>query len=244
MTSRPFHHCGEPFNLLSIEWERSDRILVLAPHPDDFDVIAVTLRHFHHNGNPLNVAVARGGSGVDDDYPGAKDADSKAELRCEEQLSSLRYFGLPLECLTFVDMENDREGQMIDSYFNFDTVEGLLRKFEPNIVFLPHGNDTNSAHRAMYRHVSDALQCMPVKPLALLVCDPKTIAMRIDLYTPFDREDAEWKAQMLRLHDTQQQRNLRKRGKGFDERILDVDRIAATKLNLYLPFAETFEIHH
>lgn len=32
-------------------------ILVLAPHPDDFDAIALTLRHLHRHGHALHVAV-------------------------------------------------------------------------------------------------------------------------------------------------------------------------------------------
>jgi LmbE family N-acetylglucosaminyl deacetylase len=43
-------------------------MLALAPHPDDFDAIGVTLKHIRRNGNPIEVGVVRTGSGVEDSY--------------------------------------------------------------------------------------------------------------------------------------------------------------------------------
>jgi hypothetical protein len=77
---------------------------------------------------------------------------------------------------------------------------------------------------------------------AWLIRDPKTVAMRIDLYTPFDKDEAGWKAEMLRFHRSQHQRNLNTRGRGFDDRILDVNRAIARDLALDAPFAEAFEV--
>ena len=42
------------------------KLLVLAPHPDDFDAIGATLKFLFSNNNPLEVAVAYTGSGVED----------------------------------------------------------------------------------------------------------------------------------------------------------------------------------
>jgi hypothetical protein len=69
-----------------------------------------------------------------------------------------------------------------------------------------------------------------------------TIALRMDLYTGFDEEEAPWKAQLLRFHDSQQHRNLTTRGAGFDARILADNRQTARELGLARPFAEAFEI--
>jgi LmbE family N-acetylglucosaminyl deacetylase len=33
-------------------------LVVLAPHPDDFDAIGATMKYFHGNGNRIDVAVA------------------------------------------------------------------------------------------------------------------------------------------------------------------------------------------
>jgi hypothetical protein len=72
--------------------------------------------------------------------------------------------------------------------------------------------------------------------------DAKTIAMRTDAYMPFDEQTAAWKAELLRLHRSQQQRNLNMRGHGFDERVLTICRQAAKELTLKDTFAEVFEL--
>jgi len=72
--------------------------------------------------------------------------------------------------------------------------------------------------------------------------DPKTIEMHTDLYMPFGQEEAEWKGELLRFHDSQHQRNLRTRGHGFDERILAVNREIARDLALAHEYAEAFEV--
>jgi len=77
-----------------------------------------------------------------------------------------------------------------------------------------------------------------------LICDPKTIEMRTDLYMPFDQAEADWKTQLLRFHDSQHQRNIRTRNHGFDDRILDVNRGIARKLLLAHEYAEAFEIKY
>lgn len=77
---------------------------------------------------------------------------------------------------------------------------------------------------------------------AFLTRDPKTTKMNIDAYVSFDEDDAKWKGQLLRFHDTQHRRNLNTRGKGIDDRILDVNRQIALELSLKQPYAEAFEI--
>ena len=91
----------------------------------------------------------------------------------------------------------------------------------------------------MFRKMASALG-YPVT--ALLAKDPKTISMRHDLYTVFGPEEAEWKAELLRFHQSQHQRNLNTRGYGFDERILRVNRESARELLKNDMYAETFEI--
>ena len=66
--------------------------------------------------------------------------------------------------------------------------------------------------------------------------------MRVDAYMPFGEEEAQWKAQLLRIHDSQHQRNLRSRGYGFDERILQGNRASARELGLKEEYAEVFEV--
>ena len=78
--------------------------------------------------------------------------------------------------------------------------------------------------------------------LALLNRDPKTRHMQSDLYAFFDEKEAQWKAELLRCHCSQQQRNLNTRGYGFDERILRVNREVAGGVTGRAAYAEVFEI--
>jgi LmbE family N-acetylglucosaminyl deacetylase len=218
------------------------KLLVLAPHPDDFDAIGVTLKHLFSKSNPLDVAVAYTGSGVEDSYRPGLTLEAMTQLRVCEQRNSLRFFGLPEGCLTFLRLENDDSDQLVESERNLGILESIVTQKAPDIIFLPHGNDTNSAHRAMYAMVRKIAMRVH-RPIALmLIRDPKNISMRTDLYFPFGEVEATWKAELLRFHDTQHQRNLNTRGYGFDKRILDVNRQYAKELALTEPYAEVYEL--
>lgn len=219
------------------------RLLMLGPHPDDFDEIAVTLRRLSDNGNPLHAAVVRSGSGVLDTYAPELTWEKKAALRDIEQRNSLRFFGLPDAGLTVLSLDNDTdEGQLCETPRNTEILRALIAAQAPDVLFLPHGNDTNSAHRALYAMVRGIVVGLNRPVTLLLNRDPKTVSLRADLYTPFDQAAADWKAELLRFHDTQHQRNLATRGQGFDERILAGNRLFASDLSLGAPYAEVFEV--
>lgn len=218
------------------------RLLVLAPHPDDFDSIAVTLDSLAGKGHSLEVVVARTGSGVDDSYRPGLTLAQKADVREREQRDSAGFFGLPGERLEFVALENDCEDQMIESRANRAVIAEIVSVRTPDVVFMPHRDDSNSAHRAMYSMFAAIARCSQRRMAALLNRDPKTVAMRMDIYTPFDRDKADWKARLLRFHDSQHRRNLASRGAGFDERILAVNRLTARELALNDEYAEAFEV--
>lgn len=233
---------ARPCSLREQPIDTSRKLLVLAPHPDDFDAIGATLKFLFSKDNPLEVAVASTGSGVEDAYRPGLTLETMALLREHEQRNSLRFFGLPEGCLTFLRLENDDTDQLIESEHNLRLLESIVSQKAPDIIFLPHGNDTNSAHRAMYAMVR-MIALRAHRPIALmLIRDPKNISMRTDLYFPFGEEEAAWKGELLRFHDTQHQRNLNSRGYGFDKRILDSNRQNAKELALNQPYAEVFEI--
>lgn len=219
-------------------WDSVRRWLVLAPHPDDFEVVAVTLRHFARSSADIMLEVLSGGaSGVEDAF--ATGWEAKTSAREAEQRVSCARFGLPAGKLRLHRLLEDADGHMADSTDNRARVHGLLDAISPDGVILPHGNDSNADHRRTFRGFLAWRETREFPPLALLVRDPKNLGMRVDLITPYDAETAAWKAALLRCHRSQHERNLRSRGIGFDERILAPERAAAASFGFHA--VESFE---
>jgi LmbE family N-acetylglucosaminyl deacetylase len=234
---------NRPFYLEKLPIPPTLRLVVLAPHPDDFDAIGVTMRFFHENGNRIDVAVVTSGaSGVEDGFGGAVTAEAKGALRENEQQVSLRFFSLPENRLTFLRLAEDASGHPIENAANYERIRSYLAVMRPDLVFLPHGNDPNAGHQ---RTCAFSRRSAKEEKLSLVAClnrDPKTIAMREDLYCVFGRELAAWKGELLRHHKSQHQRNLNTRGYGFDERILKINRAIAETLGRPDAYAEAFEL--
>jgi LmbE family N-acetylglucosaminyl deacetylase len=239
-----------PRSLREIVFPRPLQILVLAPHPDDFDAIAVSLRHLHEHGHVLHVAVlTTGASGVEDGFGGAHDDSAKAALRESEQRASCALFGLPAQRLEFLQLWGSAPGADADGAGGGEANDGDLDRLRAwiaarpaDLVFMPHGSDSNRTHRRTCESVCAIAARQGLDAWACLNRDAKTQQMRVDLYCEFDQAQADWKAQLLRLHASQHERNLRTRAAGFDERVLQVNRHAAQALALAQPYAETFEV--
>ncbi|BCX46160.1 glcNac-PIde-N-acetylase family [Haloferula helveola] len=220
-------------------WDEPRRWLVLAPHPDDFEVVAVTMRLLAERGCDLFLEVLSGGaSGVEDVF--AESWEEKTAARESEQKASCERFGLPLERLKFHRLPEDEAGYIRDDEANDAAIRKILDRVGPEAVVLPHGRDSNADHRRVFRCFERWRGEQQKKPLALLVRDPKTFGMRLDLVTEFDDEAAEWKAELLRCHHSQHERNLRSRGIGFDERILATNREIGAEVGA--AYAEGFEV--
>lgn len=239
ITPLPQHR---PLQLPDLALPAKSSIVMLAPHPDDFDAIAITMRHLHRQGHEIHLAVlTSGANGVEDGWQGAHGAAQKAALREAEQRASCGFFGLPMEHLVFMRLwEGDDEQH--NEQAGREALRSYLHARRPDLVFLPHGNDSNRTHRRTFETfhaiaIEDGLQVH-----ACLNQDTKTASMRPDLYTYFGEEDAAWKARMLRFHQSQQDRNLKSRGQGFDERVLQLNRRAAANARGGMPYAEAFEI--
>lgn len=229
-----------PRDLSTLNWPSGQRIAVLAPHPDDFDAIAVTLRFFHARGDRIHLAVlTAGASGVENSYPGASDDVAKGALRESEQRASCTAFGLLPERVSFLRLA---ASELAFNAQNVAAVRDWLLPLQADMVCMPHGNDSNATHRTTYALFRAVAEQAGLTLSALLNQDAKTQAMRHDLYMPFDAEAARWKGELLRLHATQQQRNLNTRGHGFDARVLAVNRATASALGLPDEYAEAFEL--
>ena len=216
-------------------------IVVLAPHPDDFDAIAVTLRHFHQAGSQIHLAVlTTGASGVEDGFAGATTDQQKGDLREVEQQDSCAFFGLPAERISFLKLPADEGGNPRLDEANHACIRDYLAARSPQLVFMPHGNDSNVTHQRTYALFRAVTLAEGWSLWAVLNQDAKTVKIRTDVFMPFNEEQATWKAALLRLHRSQHQRNLSTRGKGFDERVLAVNRQAGVTVDA--PYAEIFEL--
>ncbi len=177
-------------------------------------------------------------SGVEDEYAQRRrDRDSislkekKGNIRQKEQTRSAEMFGLGPGRLAFLGIEEEKE---LDSPGNLARIRKHLESVEPDIVMMPIGKDPNQTHAWVYqafRKCANNLAFKTEKPIVALYSeDPKTIEIRKDLFVLFGEEGADWKRALLKIHDSQQERNIRSRGMGFDERILRMNHLSWTHL--------------
>ncbi|MBR7068997.1 MAG: PIG-L family deacetylase [Oxalobacter sp.] len=232
----------KPVDLRTVRWQQKYRMLVTAPHPDDFDAISMTLRLLKEAGHELYAVVAQTGSGIDKVYGAGMSQQDRTQLRNREQQASFAFFGLPESHYRILALENAPDDQVDYTENNIQTLEGIVQEIRPDVLFMPHGNDTNRAHRDMCRMMRSIARRM-AWPIALMLnSDVKTVDMRKDCYLAFSKAEAAWKGQLLRHHDSQHQRNLRDRGHGFDDRVLMLNARTAQGLGVSQPYAESFEI--
>ena len=234
---------NNPQPLSNYTISKSLSVLVLAPHPDDFDAIGVSMRFLFENGNLIHLAVATSGaSGVEDSFYTPATKGNKTRVREQEQRESCGFFGLPENQLEFLRLDVDKAGHPKENQANTQIIRDCFSRLSPIMVFMPHANDTNAGHRRVYRMLQNVLPEIEYPMAVFLNRDPKTVNMRGDVYMGYGDELAEWKGELLRFHRSQQQRNLNQRGYGLDDRIINLDRENALMCSVNAPYAEVFEI--
>ena len=205
-----------------VPWGRAIA-LALAPHPDDTEAIAVTLRLLASNGWQLHWAVVTSGwSGVQDDFAGPA-RSAKAAVRRKEQQAAARLFGLPPERLAFLGLEETEDGALVATQVNRARVLQVLSEAAPDLVLLPWRLDSNATHRLVYQWFAEWADDWPRLVVALGNEDPKTQEFQPHLRVLFDEQMARWKEKLLECHQSQSARNLATRGHTFAARILAVN---------------------
>ena len=243
VTRRADAQTKRPLALSDLRLPEVASVAVTAPHPDDFDAIAITMRWFHQRGHRVEVAVlTRGTSGVDDGFAGAHTAEEKTLVREQEQRASCALFGLDPSALRFLRLGNDEHGKLSLGESSRAAVTGFLSALQPDIIFMPHGKDSNVAHQRTHDLVAGIVTAERLSVLLCLNEDPKTLQIRRDLVVEFDEDAAAWKSRLLTAHASQQARNIRVRGNGVDERLLDVNRQSAALVGASSEYAECFEL--
>ncbi|MBM4341391.1 MAG: hypothetical protein FJ110_17840 [Deltaproteobacteria bacterium] len=234
------------------------KVLILGPHPDDPESVSITCRILMRSGCDLWVTIVTlSPSGVEGEYAqrwenkNSIDLEKeKVDIRRREQTLATERFGLPLDRLTFLDIEEDKG---VNVPHHSAKIRDHLLSIAPDIVILPIGKDPNQTHARVYQVFQEAARDLTLKKekpvVALYNEDPKTLEIRHDLFVLFGEKNAEWKKALLRIHDSQQQRNINHRGIGFDERILHMNHLSYKRFQEMLPhvdspaqYAEVFEI--
>ena len=241
-------------------------VVVLAPHQDDPDTGAVTLRLFAQAGCRIRyLIVCSSHGGVTDSYAmkhaqinsnlPVKDLPRyKFRIRLQEQIESAELAGFIKDPVEFLTVEEDEGGNLIESAGNARLIEQALVASKPDIVIMPYGEDTNIGHELVYRYFhlcAPRLALTRGKPiLAMYNRDPKTTRISEQLVVPFGGEVARWKARLLQTHRSQQERNIEQRGYGLDERILRTNREVQQEIQGRVlerwkdecPYAEAFQV--
>lgn len=147
----------------------SNRLLVLAPHPDD-EVIGA--------GGLIQRVLGRGGevravfitSGESNPWPlraqnrkwrvSLEDQESWGERRRSEAIASLRTLGVPEEAATFLRF---RDGQIAALARKGDprlteALRAIMVEFQPSLLICPSAQDLHSDHRAVAWYLHQAVR--------------------------------------------------------------------------------------
>lgn len=133
-----------------------DRVLIIAPHPDDETIsCAGVISYCHQEKIPVEVVILTDGG----NHPGV------ASLRCSESQRALKILGLHEDNIKFLDYPdgilkrlliedwnpayNDSSDNPKLSGWNMVTqLQTIIREFNPTIIIYPDSQDTHSDHWA------------------------------------------------------------------------------------------------
>ena len=140
---RPFiWNEGEEVFRRKIHLPTRGKVLIIGPHPDDPEGVAITCRLLMQSGCNIWFAImSLSPAGVEDEYArrwSSSDFFSiqgkKSEIRRREQISSAEMFGLTQDRLVFLGMEED---PTLDSWQNRCLLKNHLESMAPDIVIMP-----------------------------------------------------------------------------------------------------------
>jgi len=130
-------------------------VLLFSPHPDDECITGgLALRLLREDGcRVVNIAVTLGSR---------KDRQPQ---RLGELAAACSFLGFETECAGKSGLENinpvSRANNPDKWKESVSIIAGILSKYKPAMIFLPHDDDFNSTHTGVHHLVADALRILP-----------------------------------------------------------------------------------
>lgn len=143
----------------------SDRVLVVAPHPDDeaLGCGGTVAHHTSSGGHAVLCLLSSGEAGFPEDYTGPRIAVREAEVRRSARILGLRdvvFLRLPDGRLEEVDVPS--------------VLTPIISMVQPTVVLAPHPGESNRDHRAA---------AMAVSSIAL---PPGALLAQYEVWTPLE----------------------------------------------------------
>jgi len=126
-----FHHLDKLIGL---------KVLVLSPHPDDdvFGCGGTIIKHIKQEHQVHIVYLCRGDKGV-----AHKNGATATAIRQKESQDAARIIGIAKENLLYLGQADE---QLVASNFILKTLNELIEKIKPNIIYLPSFTDHHTDH--------------------------------------------------------------------------------------------------
>lgn len=160
-----------------------ERVLVLAPHPDDESIgMGGTIRLLTGSGKSVKVVVLTGGERAD---PSVHDLRQYADLRRKEALKAFRVLGIEqYEFLGFTDRELYRSAGLLR-----ESLETIIGGFRPDTIYSPSIIELNPDHRATAEAALLLVREMPrLRCLFYELTSPFRPSLLVDISRVFSRK--------------------------------------------------------
>lgn len=126
-----------------VELATFDKVLIVAPHPDD-EVLGCSglIQRLLNEGKQVDVAILSGGG---KSHAGCCEIDESTLIGSRRNLSrkAAKILGLPLENLHFLDYP---DGSIVFDCSETDRLKKLIETLQPKVIFVPHKGEGWSDH--------------------------------------------------------------------------------------------------
>ncbi len=141
-------------------------ILILAAHPDD-EVLGCggTIARYSAEGNFIHVAFLSDGVYSREDKKDIK--DKELSLRREAAKSALKVLGV--QSISFNNFP-DNQMDTIATIEVAKTIEDLIKKHKPNVIFTHHFGDVNVDHKKVHEATVVACRSQPNHSVKSILC--------------------------------------------------------------------------